>query len=262
MPTEDDAQKRNASKRSTSPAREKRKRGGEEGANGGLTGKQVLALWELVLKGDGKTATQRSVKLDKDEVKGLESAGLVTVESGKRKNDPAYGSKIHVTDAGWAWANHQGLSASLSQSSLAAGLLQVLLTKIDDYLKVHELALDQLLRPRRTAGKPGAMASTAGEERSEPSPSDVAPATLAARIRAAYLHVTGGDLNQYIRLALVRAELRDEAVEAVDAELRAMQQRGGAVLYPIDDPKRLRPEDDAAALRVSGERRDLLCIEV
>jgi hypothetical protein len=40
-----------------------------------------------------------------------------------------------------------------------------------------------------------------------------------------------------------------------------MQERGGAVLYPIDDPQRLRPEDDAAALRVSGERRDLLCIE-
>lgn len=39
-----------------------------------------------------------------------------------------------------------------------------------------------------------------------------------------------------------------------------MQQRGGAVLYAIDDLQRIRPEDTVAALRVAGERRDLLII--
>jgi hypothetical protein len=40
-----------------------------------------------------------------------------------------------------------------------------------------------------------------------------------------------------------------------------MQRRGVAVLYPIDDPKRIRPEDHEAALEVLGERRDLFCIK-
>src|SRR5580700_8268600 len=86
-----------------------------ETAGGGLTGKQVLALWELVVTGDGKTATQRRVKLDRDEVKGLESAGLVTITLIRvpRKNDPLRGSKLYLTEEGWAWANGQGFMARL-----------------------------------------------------------------------------------------------------------------------------------------------------
>lgn len=79
-------------------------------------------------------------------------------------------------------------------------------------------------------------------------------------VRAAYLRVTGGKLNEYVKLADLRAALPTEDRATVDAELKAMQQRGEAVLYPIDDPRRLRPDDDAAALKVSGERRDLFLL--
>lgn len=246
MTKKDDAQKSITAKKRTRSAPSAQKSDGAQEANDGLTGKQVLALWELILKGDGKTATQRSVKLDQSEVKGLESARLVTVESGPRKKDPVYGSKLHVTDEGWGWANQKGFAASLPPSRAAVPVLQALLVKVGDYLKTHDLALDDLLRPRRADPEPGEAA---------------APVALEERIRSAYLHVTGGALNQYVRLALLRAQLGDVAVEAIDAELGAMQQRGGAVLYPIDDPQRLRPEDDAAALRVSGERRDLFSIK-
>lgn len=235
-----------AIKKQKSPTSKQPTKGDVQEANGGLTGKQVLALWELVIMGDGKTATQRSVKLDQSEVKGLVSARLITIESGPRKKDPGFGSKLHVTDEGWGWANQKGFAASLPPSRAAVPVLRALLLKVGDYLKMHDLALDHLLRPRRADPEAGETA---------------APVALEERIRSAYVHVTGGALNQYVRLALLRAQLGDEAVEAVDAELRAMQQRGGAVLYPIDDPQRLRPEDDAAALRVSGERRDLFCIK-
>ncbi|KYF64287.1 hypothetical protein BE04_38845 [Sorangium cellulosum] len=67
-------------------------------------------------------------------------------------------------------------------------------------------------------------------------------------------------MNEFVRLAQLRAQLGDAPADAVDAALRQMQRQGGAVLYPIDDPQRIRPEDDAAALQVSGERRDLFCI--
>ncbi len=238
--------KSTAIKKQQSPTSEQPTKGDVQEANGGLTGKQVLALWELVIMGDGKTATQRSVKLDQSEVKGLVSARLITIESGPRKKDPGFGSKLHVTDEGWGWANQKGFAASLPPSRAAVPVLRALLLKVGDYLKMHDLALDHLLRPRRADPEAGEAA---------------APVALEERIRSAYVHVTGGALNQYVRLALLRAQLGDVAVEAVDAELRAMQQRGGAVLYPIDDPQRLRPEDDAAALRVSGERRDLFCIK-
>lgn len=257
---EDGKKKRGIRKRSA-PAPEKQKRAASApDANGGLTGKQQLALWELVLTGDGKSASKRSVKLKLSEVKGLESAGLVTIENGPRKKEPPWGSKLHLTDEAWAWANQQGLKGHLSRSPVAAHLLEALLRKIGDYLEMHELPLDHVLRPRRAEVEPDGAVSTAAEERPDTTPHQVTPPTLEERIRAAYLRVTGGCLNEYVRLALLRAELRGEAAEAVDAELRAMQQRGGAVLYPIDVPQRLRPEDEAAALRVGGERRDLLCI--
>lgn len=270
MTTRDNASKRLATKKRTNPAPKKQRNGDARGNSGGLTGKQALALWELIITGDGKTATQRSVKLDRSEVEGLVNARLITVENGPRKIDPMWGSKLYVTDAGWDWANQQGLSVQLSPSRAAVPVLEALLAKIGDYLKVHRLALDHLLRPRRPDasqdGEAPVDASRDGEaswaaQSTEPVRGDVAPADLEERIRAAYLQVTGGALNQYVRLALLRAHLRDQPVEAVDAVLRGMQERGGAVLYPIDDPQRLRPEDDAAALRVSGERRDLLCIE-
>lgn len=91
--------------------------------------------------------------------------------------------------------------------------------------------------------------------------SATAPTTLEARIRAAYLLATGGVMNTHIKLARLRAALNGEPAEAVNEELRRMQQQGSTLLYPIDDPQRLRPEDEAAAMRVAGERRDLVCIK-
>ena len=211
--------------------------------------------------GDAKLVTELSAKLEQSEVKSLESAGLVTVQRRPRKTNPNYGSKLYVTDEAWAWANRQGFKAILSRTPVATSVLEALLAKVGAYLEVHDLALHHLLRPRRDEPEPSEAAAPASEARIDPAAHATDPAALEGRIRAAYLRVTSGAFNQYVRLALLRAELRDEAVEAVDAELCAMQQRGNAVLYPIDDPQRLRPEDEAAALRVAGERRDLLCIE-
>jgi hypothetical protein len=83
---------------------------------------------------------------------------------------------------------------------------------------------------------------------------------LEAQIRAAYLRLTGGHVNQFVKLAALRAQLTGHSLEAVNAELRRMQQKGAALLYPIDDPWRLRPEDAAASLLVAGERRDLFSL--
>jgi hypothetical protein len=227
-------------------------------ANGGLSGMQALALWKLILEGDGKNAT--AVGLTGAEAKGLESENLVTFEGGKRKADPAYGAKLHVTDEGWAWANRRGFKMSFPNTKAAVPVLEELLGKVGAYLQMHDLALASLLRPRKDAPEPEAIAAATPTEGIAPASTGAAPEALEERIRTAYLRVTGGALNEHVKLAQLRAELRGEAIDAVDEELRQMQQRGTTVLYPIDDPRRLRPEDEAAALRVAGQRRDLVCI--
>jgi hypothetical protein len=248
-------------RRAPSLAPHKEANGHAPQASRALTQKQALALWELILTGDGKPATRRAVKLDRSEVEGLESARLITIESGRRKKDPSHGSKVYLTDEGWSWANGEGFQASLAPSKAAVPVLAEFLKRVGNYLKTHDLALDHLLRPKRAPSETSGAKSAAVEERNGGMPAATAPRTLEERVRAAYLRVTGGALNEYVRLALLRAELRDEHPETIDAELRGMQKRGIAVLYPIDDPQRLRPEDDAAALRVLGERRDLFCIK-
>lgn len=277
MTTEDDAQKSTATKKRKSaatkqpkppkpakpppPPKRPVKAEDVKKANGGLSGKQTLALWELILMGDAKLVTKLAAKLEHAEVKGLESAGLVTVERRPRKTNPNYGSKLYVTDAAWDWANRQGFKAILALTTAAVPVFETFLVKVGAYLEIRDLALHDLLRPRRDDPEPSEAASIAVEEQSGAVPSEAAPAALAERIRSAYLRVTNGALNKYVRLAALRAELRDETVESVDAELCAMQERGVAVLYPVDDPQALRQEDDAAALRLSGERRDLLFIK-
>ena len=83
---------------------------------------------------------------------------------------------------------------------------------------------------------------------------------LTTRIKAAYNRVTGGQ-RDHVKLAVLRAELPGESRNLVDDELRAMQRRGEAVLYPIDDPQRITRDDDKAALYVAGERRDLFGLQ-
>jgi hypothetical protein len=216
--------------------------------NGGLAEKQVLALWELIVTGDGKMAKERLVELKPSDVKSLVNAGLITVENGPRPKQPSYMSKIHLADKAWRWANHEGLNVCVPRRGQATALVfEALLVKMGDYLQKRKLGLHQLLAPRAADPEPVEPAQLAG-------------ATLEERIRSAYLRVTGGALNQQIDLAHLRAALGGEPVEAVNEELRHMQERGSIVLYPTDDPQRLRPEDEAAAMRVAGERRDVVAI--
>jgi hypothetical protein len=203
-----------------------------------LTPKQALALWKLVLVGDGQLLNAKfRPQLDPGEVRGLVSAGLVSVTPGRNRS-----RRISLTEKGWSWAE-RGFSASVSRSAAAAPVLEALLAKMGAYLGVHGLALDDLLRPRRAAKEPEV------------------PASLDERIRDAYLRATGGRFNEHVRLAALRALLPGEHAVELDAALLDLQRRGAAVLYPIDDPQALGPEDAAAALWLTGARRDLVCIE-
>jgi hypothetical protein len=220
------------------PARATKKVGSSRAPNessDGLTGKQALAVWELILTSDDGL---RRVRLDKADADALVSKHLIARDGGSKR-------AFHVTDAGWEWANRRGFTSGLWASKDAARVLEAFLAKVGGYLEFHGLALDDLLRPRRR--EPQQVAH-------------VAPAALEQSIREAYLRVTGGVMNETIKLARLRDALGPEPHEAVDEELRQMQRRGSTVLSPIGDPQLLRPEDEAAAMRVAGQRRDVVCI--
>lgn len=218
----------------------KKKQNDPQAKSDELTSRQSLAMWRLVLLGDGQLLSRFTPKLTKPEEEGLVGAGLCTVELGKNRS-----RKIRLTEKGWSWANG-GFTAKVSRTPAAAPVLDALLARVGAYLEVHGLALDDLLRPRRAAPAPGAGAESSSIEE---------------RIRAAYLRATDGRYNEYVRLARLRAELGAESASAVDAALLEMQQKGGTVLYPTNNPQALGPADEAAALRVAGARRDVVCIE-
>jgi hypothetical protein len=242
MTKKGNTRKRNAKK--GSPKKSSPKKSSAPKRNDGLTPKQALVMWKLILLGAPPRRSTFSPKLTSTDVRTLVATGLITVDSGPRKADPAWGSKLHLTDRGWAWASSQGLAGNLSPCRVAAPVFEALLVKIGAYLEVQGLALDDLLRPRRA----------------EQSPAATTPDGLENRIRKAYLQATGGKYNEFIKLVQLRTKLPTDQTSAVDAELLQMQQRGDALLYPIDDPQRLSPEDESAALQVAGARRDLICI--
>lgn len=80
-------------------------------------------------------------------------------------------------------------------------------------------------------------------------------------VAAAAFVAAKGEWNDYVQLAKIRALLGGADPVAYADAARSLQSEGMAVLYPIDFPPRRTREDDAAAIRVCGQRRDLVCVQ-
>jgi len=87
-----------------------------------------------------------------------------------------------------------------------------------------------------------------------------AGADLPSRIRAAYLAVTGGELNTRALLKDLRPHLSDVSRADLDAAMLTMQREGKAVLFRQDNGAALTAADHAAALHICGEPRHILWI--
>lgn len=165
------------------------------------------------------------------------------------------GNVIEVTDKGWDAAG-AALHALLPEDADgASAVLRAVLARLSAYMAVREVALSDLLGPQ--AGAPAAPSTVAaGHEPGEPAHDD-----LPARIRAAYLAVTGGRLNTRALLKSLRPRLPDVPGETLDAALKAMQAAGAARLYRIDNRAEMTEADRAAAVEIAGEPRHILWIE-
>jgi hypothetical protein len=201
---------------------------------------QALALWKLALSPSEQEPEVVIVEMvTKRGLDDLVAAHLVARES----------YALSLTEDGWAWVG-QHFRHPIGASKKAGEVLQALLGKLGAYLEANDLALYHFLRAKRSGELTGAA----------PPPENLASATLEDRIRAAYLRASGNRWNEYVRLVRLRAELPGEAASDVDAALVEMQRKGGTVLFQGDNPQDLGPEDDAAALYVSGARRDDVCM--
>ena len=82
-----------------------------------------------------------------------------------------------------------------------------------------------------------------------------------ARIRQAYLELTGGRLNARALLSDLREMLKDIDRLALDEALKQMQYEEEASLYQLDNQVEVTDADRAAAIYFGGEPRHILWIE-
>jgi hypothetical protein len=199
---------------------------------------------------------------DKTARDGLEARGLIKVEKRSSRNEKGRlisGYWMSVTEAGQAWAE-ENLAAIPAKSQVAAPILQAWLSRLSTYMSVNGLPLKEVLSPqhrgsKETDSKHGAQAPTP-----EPAPA-LDYATLRARIRQAYLAVTGDRINTRARLRDIRKKLNDIDRPALDEALKRMQREQLASLYPLDNKTEITDADRNAAIYFGAEPRHILWIE-
>lgn len=215
-----------------------------------LSPKQNLVLWQLLITGAEPAISKVKPELTIQERKTLVDHGLIELVPRKRSKH------IVLTDKAWAWASEQKLAA-LSRSPDPA-LLQMLIQKVQAYLQTNDISLAEFLAP------PEAVASDTTTTEEAPKGNSALTAlttTLNEQIQAAYYKITQGQWNVRVRLADLRKHLAHSSQEAIDAALRQMQLEGQSVLMPLDDPKGIEAEDEAAAVNIGGDRRHIVYLK-
>lgn len=223
---------------------------------------ELLLLWAILGEGGGQPVSRPALEqkgmLPSDDKKArdaLENRGLIKVEKGAR------GSKIlSVTRSGLAWAE-DNLAAPPASSKFATPVLQAWLRRLSLYMSAHEVPLTAILGLE-------AVRSGDDDDKTMSAPRPV-PTPLAlpdydvvrARIRQAYLDLTGGRLHTRALLSDLREKLQDIDRTTLDDALKRMQREEKASLYQLDNQIEITEADRAAAIYFGDEPRHILWIE-
>jgi hypothetical protein len=214
--------------------------------------KQTLLLWVLLFTGEEPAISLAKPELTKAERDQMATAGLVRLEKRGRK------THYVLADKAWDWAAGHLDAAFSIRSPATAPALAGLLRRLKAYLEIRELALVDVLRPRpakpvpipRPAADPAAPAHVKGA-------GAAAGPVLEEAVVRAYLQASGSAWNVWVRLAEIRRRLPDVPRQDLDRELLRLERTKRGVLYRIDDPQDIRPEDAAGALDVAGFKRHI-----
>jgi hypothetical protein len=255
--------------------------GNKKVKNESAAGKELLLLWAILGEGGGKAVSravlQEKGMLPSDDKKardGLEARGLIKGEKRTIRNElgrSVSGIWMTPTEAGLAWAQ-ENLAETPAKSQAAAPILKAWLARLSSLLHARNIPLNEFLEPRRSgvsaASEPGHSPVLVLHEDSPAVPFHPAPQplngdydALRARIRQAYLAVTGNRINTRARLRDVREKLNDVDSTTLDAALKRMQREQQAVLYPLDNKAEITDADRNAAIYFGSEPRHILWIE-
>jgi DNA-binding MarR family transcriptional regulator len=216
--------------------------------NDSLSPKQRLVLLKLLFCEAPLPLEGMQPNLNKKERDELESLGLIRSEP---RPDKRRAKQIALTDKGWGWAAENLESKSkLSKSPAANKVLQAVLSQLSRFLQSHSLTLADFYAP---AGSQSASAAAPQPPVPEESGSQ---ASVQERIRDAYLKLSGGHLNEMVRLADLKDALPSIPSPAVDEALLSMQQAGDMSLQAIESMQQTTDADRRAAIKILGEDRN------
>ncbi len=172
--------------------------------------------------------------------------GIIRVEQrsrhvGKRRVKAGH---LVLEERAWDFAI-ENLGKALPKTPLSASLLEKVLARLGASIASGSYSLAEFVR--------GDAAVDGVTE------VDAAPPTE-EEVRAACLSLGGGTTGKRIRLAALRDKVPARR-ESLDSLLQAMQQAGQLVLFKLDNPAEITPEDEQAALVISGYPRHLVYLE-
>lgn len=213
--------------------------------NDQLTTAEHRLLWALVASGG--EGFNDDLGASKKPRESLKRARLIEVETRKRqarkKKVPAL--YLRLTDAGWARCNRD--MAWQKPRGTAERFLNALLQRLKVLFERQSAVAS--LADFIVNSSPETASSSAPPTGNEVTPSP----GLDTRIRAACLELGGGREAVRVRLADLRKRLADVPPDELTAGVRELSRRGELTLYPLDDPRQVTPDDEAAAIRSSTD---------
>jgi hypothetical protein len=234
--------------------------------------KEALLLWAILGEG-GTNDVSRSALNDKGMLPsddkaardGLKARGLIKVEKRTSRNEKGRsisGYWMTVTQTGWTWAE-ENLAAVPAKSQAAAPILQAWLARLSIFLHARNISMTEFLGPGRGVSyEPRTELGITPAIPSHPSPSPLARDydALRARIRQAYLELTGGRLNTRALLSDLRKRLRDIDRGSLDETLGRMHLEEGTTLSGLNNPQEITPAIRDGGLTFKGEPMYVLWI--
>ncbi|ASC73272.1 uncharacterized protein XM38_042360 [Halomicronema hongdechloris C2206] len=214
-----------------------------------LTPKLDLVIWSLLITGDEPMMSKVKPGITPTERKKLIDAGLIRLEKRGRA------SHIVLEDKAWDWLATRLQSPDFtvefpSRATTAIPTFQVLLGKVGEFLRSHNISLAEFLNPPPESHK---LNNDDLEK--------VAEVDLTKHIHAAYTKITGGQYSVRVRLSDLRHNLSNFSRAEVDSALRNMELAGHVVLMHLDDPDEIKPEDEAAAVDIDGHKSHILYLK-
>jgi hypothetical protein len=227
-------------------------------------GNEVLLLWAILGEGGGNEVSRSTLDNkgmlpndDKAAREGLVARGLIRAERRTSRNEEGRSTNgywLSVTDAGRGWAE-ENLAAVPAKSQAAAPTLQAWLKRLSIFLHERNITIAQFLGQQLGANRE----ANRDTRITPPVPSYARPSpareygALRARIREAYLEVTGGRLNTRVLLSDLREKLKDIDRAPLDEALGRIHLEEGTTLSGLNNPQEITPIIREGGLEFKGE---------